>query len=50
VRILVKHYLHDDFIDRKLRALTAWDVKLRAIIAGEETDASNIVEMRRQTG
>ena len=34
-RVLVKHYIHDDFINRKAHALAAWDRRLRAILAGE---------------
>jgi integrase len=33
---LVRHYVHDDFVDRKAHALAAWDRRLRAILAGEE--------------
>jgi integrase len=29
---LVKHYLHDPFLGRKIRALEAWDGRLRAIL------------------
>jgi integrase len=50
VRVLVKHYLHDDFVDRKTQALKAWGEKLRAIVAGEDSTASTVLEMRRQTG
>ena len=32
---LVRHYVHDDFIDRKATALAAWDRRLRSILAGE---------------
>lgn len=49
VRVLVKHYLHDDFVDRKTHALKEWDEKLRRIVAGGDTVASNVLEMRRQT-
>ena len=50
VRVLVKHYLHDEFVDRKTQALKAWDERMRAIIAGEASAALNVVEMRRQAG
>jgi integrase len=50
VRVLVKHYLHDEFIDRKRHALKAWDERLRGIIAGEVKPASNAVEIHRQAG
>jgi hypothetical protein len=46
----VKHYLHDEFVDRKTHALKAWDERLRGIIAGEIKAAPNVVEMRRQSG
>ena len=34
-RILRKHYIHDQFVDRKADALAQWDRRLRAILAGE---------------
>jgi integrase len=50
VRVLVKHYLHDEFIERKTHALKTWDERLRAIITGEVKAASNVVELHRQAG
>jgi integrase len=35
VQTLVRHYVHDDFIDRKADALAKWDRRLRQILAGE---------------
>jgi integrase len=35
-RTLARHYLPDDFLDRKTHALAAWDRRLRAILAGED--------------
>ena len=32
---LVRHYVHDEFIDRKAAGLAQWDRRLRAILAGE---------------
>jgi integrase len=32
---LVRHYVHDDFVDRKATALAAWDQRLRSILVGE---------------
>ena len=32
---LVRHYLPDEFIDRKAAGLTEWDRRLRAVLAGE---------------
>jgi integrase len=40
---LVRHYVHDDFVDRKADALAAWDRRLRAILAGE---AGKVVAFR----
>jgi integrase len=50
VRVLVKHYLHDEFVDRKTHALKAWDERLRRIIAGDIKTAINVVEIHRQAG
>jgi integrase len=49
VRILVKHYLRDEFVERKTLALKTWDEHLRGIIAGGVRGASNVVAIR-QTG
>jgi integrase len=40
---LVRHYVHDDFIERKVGALSQWDRRLRAILAGE---AGKVVALR----
>jgi integrase len=40
---LVRHYVHDDFIDRKADALAKWDRRLRQILAGE---AGKVVALR----
>jgi integrase len=34
-RTLARHYLPDDFLDRKTAALAQWDRRLRSILAGE---------------
>jgi integrase len=47
-RILVRHYLRTDLIERKTAALGLWDARLRAIISGEAT--SNVIGLRRKTG
>jgi integrase len=47
-RILVRHYLRTDLIERKAAALDRWDKRLRAIIAGEAS--SNVIGLRRKTG
>jgi integrase len=35
-RTLVRHYIHTDLIERKARVLSAWDERLRDIVAGRE--------------
>jgi integrase len=40
---LVRHYVHDDFVDRKATALAAWDRRLRSILVGE---AGKVVPLR----
>jgi integrase len=40
---LVRHYVHDEFIDRKADALARWDRRLRQILAGE---AGKVVALR----
>ena len=35
-RTLQKHYVHDEFVDRKATALAAWDRRLRAILTDED--------------
>ena len=47
-RVLARHYLRTDLIERKKAALLSWDARLRAIISGEAT--SNVVELLRKTG
>jgi integrase len=42
-RTLRKHYVHDDFVDRKAQALAAWDRRLRSILTGE---AGKVVAFR----
>jgi integrase len=44
-RTLIKHYLKSDLIERKTRALDAWDAQLKAIITNEPTD--NVVHLRQ---
>jgi hypothetical protein len=34
-RVLRKHYIHNQFVDRKTHALSQWDRRLRSILAGE---------------
>jgi integrase len=36
-RTLVRHYVRTDLLERKARALRAWDEKLKEIVAGEES-------------
>ena len=40
---LVRHYVHDQFVDRKAGALAQWDRRLRQILAGE---AGKVVALR----
>ena len=40
---LVRHYVHDEFLDRKAAGLAQWDRRLRAILAGE---SGKVVELR----
>ena len=46
LRVLVKHYLHDEFVERKAHALKTWDKRLKAIVAGEA--AANAVRLSRR--
>ena len=43
---LVRNYIHSDFVDRKAIALTAWDRRLRSILAGEAGEAGKVVPLR----
>jgi integrase len=43
VHTLVRHYVHDDFVNRKADALTQWDRRLRSILAGE---AGKVIPLR----
>jgi hypothetical protein len=36
-RTLVRHYVHSDMLERKAHALRAWDMRLRAIVKGNES-------------
>jgi integrase len=40
---LVRHYIHDDFIERKVGALAQWERRLQAILAGE---AGKVIPLR----
>ena len=42
-RVLRKHYVHNQFVDRKTAALGQWDRRLRQILAGE---AGRVVAFR----
>jgi integrase len=44
-RILRRHYVHTDLLERKTHALKAWDERLRAIVTGEER--SKVVRLPR---
>jgi integrase len=41
---LVRHYVHDDFVDNKTTALGRWDRRLRQIVAGEAS--GNVIPLR----
>jgi integrase len=36
-RTLVRHYVHTDMLERKAHVLRAWDMRLRAIVKGNES-------------
>jgi hypothetical protein len=40
---LVRHYVHDEFLDRKALGLGQWDRRLRSILAGEN---GKVVDLR----
>ena len=42
-RVLVRHYVRTDLLERKAHALRVWDEKLRAIVTGQE--AAKIVRL-----
>jgi integrase len=45
-RVLVRHYVRTDLLERKAHALRAWDERLKAIITGAET--SKVVKLPRR--
>ena len=42
-RILVRHYVHTDMLERKALALRAWDDRLKGVVMGEE--AAKVVQL-----
>jgi integrase len=44
-RTLIRHYLKSDLIERKRRALEAWDARLQEFISGAPVD--NVVQLTR---
>jgi integrase len=46
-RVLVRHYVRTDMLERKAHALRAWDERLKAIVTGEARPAS-VVEIRQR--
>jgi integrase len=44
-RVLIRHYLKSDLIERKRRALEVWDAHLKAIISGQVL-VDNVVPLR----
>jgi integrase len=45
-RVLMRHYVHSDMLERKAQALQVWDERLRAVVAGEE--AAKVVPLPRR--
>jgi integrase len=45
-RTLVRHYFHDEFVDRKADALARWDRRLRQILAGETDEGRKVIAFR----
>ena len=46
-RVLVRHYVRTDMLERKAHALRAWDERLKAIVTGEARPTS-VVEIRQR--
>jgi integrase len=44
-RVLVRHYVRSDLLERKMQALRIWDERLNAIVTGEE--AAKVVRLPR---
>ena len=44
-RVLMRHYVHSDMLERKAQALRIWDERLKAIVTGEER--SKVVRLPR---
>jgi integrase len=42
-RVLMRHYVRTDMLERKAHALKAWDDRLKAIVAGEQ--AAKVVRL-----
>jgi len=45
-RVLRKHYVHNQFVDRKTHALAAWDRRLRTILAVGAREEGKVVAFR----
>jgi integrase len=43
-RVLMRHYVHSDMLERKALALTAWDDRLKAIVA--DVQSAKVVQLR----
>ena len=43
-RVLVRHYVRTDMLERKAHALRAWDERLKTIVAGVQ---SKVVQLNR---
>jgi integrase len=46
IRILRRHYVHTDLLERKTHALQTWSDRLRGIVMGEET--AKVVPLTRR--
>jgi hypothetical protein len=44
-RVLVRHYVRTDMLERKAHALRTWDERLKAIVIGRE--AAKVVQLNR---
>jgi integrase len=47
-RTLIRHYVRTDLIDQKRQALEAWDRRVRAILAGQESLGSTSIALVRE--
>jgi hypothetical protein len=43
-RVLVRHYVRTDLLERKAYALKAWDDRLKSVVLGEER--AKVIQLR----